>query len=128
MNPMHSDWRMLWRHLPGCAAGLALLAGAALGAETGSGSEPLKMDLAGLAPAAAGEVFALGAARSPDGHELKADLSSLLRDGKRWLPAMGEFHYSRYPASEWRGELLKMKAGGIDILATYVFWIHHEEV
>ena len=41
---------------------------------------------------------------------------------------MGEFHYARYPANEWREELLKMKAGGIDIVATYVFWIHHEEV
>jgi beta-galactosidase len=41
---------------------------------------------------------------------------------------MGEFHYSRYPANEWREELLKMKAGGISIVSTYVFWIHHEEV
>ena len=41
---------------------------------------------------------------------------------------MGEFHYARYPASEWEREILKMKAGGVDIVATYVFWIHHEEV
>ena len=41
---------------------------------------------------------------------------------------MGEFHFSRYPENEWREELLKMKAGGIDIVSTYVFWIHHEEV
>jgi hypothetical protein len=41
---------------------------------------------------------------------------------------MGEFHYTRYPENEWRAELLKMKAGGIDIVATYVFWIHHEEI
>jgi len=41
---------------------------------------------------------------------------------------MGEFHFSRYPENEWRGELLKMKAGGVDIVATYVFWIHHEEI
>ena len=31
------------------------------------------------------------------------------------------------PRAEWRDELLKMKAGGVDIVATYVFWIHHEE-
>jgi len=24
-------------------------------------------------------------------------------------------------------EILKMKAGGVQIVATYVFWIHHEE-
>ena len=41
---------------------------------------------------------------------------------------MGEFHFSRYPQNEWREELLKMKAGGVDVVATYVFWIHHEEI
>jgi hypothetical protein len=41
---------------------------------------------------------------------------------------MGEFHYSRVPENEWRAELEKVKAGGIDIVSTYVFWIHHEEV
>ena len=44
------------------------------------------------------------------------------------MPVMGEFHFTRYPQDEWRDALLKMKAGGIDIVATYVFWIHHEEV
>ncbi|HZI32651.1 MAG TPA: beta-galactosidase, partial [Candidatus Binatia bacterium] len=53
---------------------------------------------------------------------------SLLFDGKPWFPAMGEFHYARVPESEWRTELLKVKAGGIDIVSTYVFWIHHEEI
>jgi len=43
------------------------------------------------------------------------------------FPVMGEMHYSRVPQAEWREELLKMKAGGVDIVATYVFWIHHEE-
>ena len=41
---------------------------------------------------------------------------------------MGEFHFARYPTNEWREELLKMKAGGVDIVSTYVFWIHHEEI
>ena len=59
---------------------------------------------------------------------LGVDSYSLRRNGQRWLPVMGEFHFSRYPANEWRDELLKMKAGGVDIVATYVFWIHHEEV
>lgn len=51
----------------------------------------------------------------------------LIRDGEPWLPTMGEFHYSRYPREEWRNELRKMKACGVEIIATYVFWIHHEE-
>ena len=69
----------------------------------------------------------MGTARRPDGRELTADSRSLLLDSGPWLPVMGEFHYSRYPEAEWREELLKMKAGGIDIVASYVFWIHHEE-
>src|SRR5688572_27482001 len=76
----------------------------------------------------AGRHFRLGTAENPAGSTLTVDSKGLLMDGKRWLPVMGEFHYGRYPAREWRGELLKMKAGGIDIVATYVFWIHHEEV
>jgi hypothetical protein len=48
-------------------------------------------------------------------------------NGKPWLPAMGEFQYSRYAPELWEQELLKIKAGGIGIVATYVFWIHHEE-
>ena len=40
---------------------------------------------------------------------------------------MGEFQYSRYPCEEWEIELLKLKVGGVQIVGTYVFWIHHEE-
>lgn len=72
-------------------------------------------------------IFNMGAATNPAGTSLALDTRSLLRDGRAWLPVMGEFHFTRYPESEWREELLKMKAGGIDIVATYVFWIHHEE-
>jgi beta-galactosidase len=72
--------------------------------------------------------FKLGSNRSPDGQENTVDSRSLRLDGKPWFPVMGEFHYSRYPAKEWRAELLKMKAGGVDIVSTYVFWIHHEEI
>ena len=43
------------------------------------------------------------------------------------LPIMGEFHFSRYPAGEWKTALKNMQQGGVDIVATYVFWIHHEE-
>jgi hypothetical protein len=39
----------------------------------------------------------------------------------------GEIHYSRLWEEYWEDELLKMKNGGINIISTYVFWIHHEE-
>lgn len=66
--------------------------------------------------------------RNPQGQRIAVGDMCLLRNGRAWLPVMGEFHFSRYPAELWRDELLKMKAGGIDIVATYVFWIHHEEI
>ena len=88
---------------------------------------PLTITLPKSAPAPA-ETYHLGTARAPDGSTLTVDRRSLRLNGQPWTPVMGEFHYSRYPASEWREELHKMKLGGIDIVATYVFWIHHEEI
>lgn len=52
----------------------------------------------------------------------------LTRDGKPWLPASGELHYSRLPRELWEAELDKMKAAGLAIVSTYIFWIHHEEI
>jgi hypothetical protein len=68
------------------------------------------------------------AAKSPTGRILAINSRYLTLDGTPWLPVMGEFHYSRYPAPFWEDEILKMKAGGVQVIATYVFWIHHEEV
>ena len=60
--------------------------------------------------------------------EVKWDAHSLIIDGKRLVPAMGEVHYSRIPANEWATEIKKMKEGGIMMLACYVFWNHIEEI
>ncbi|EOW6772119.1 beta-galactosidase [Cronobacter muytjensii] len=51
----------------------------------------------------------------------------LEKNGECWIPVMGEIHYSRVSRESWKEELLKMKAGGITLIATYVFWIFHEE-
>lgn len=48
-------------------------------------------------------------------------------DGKPFIPIMGEFHYSRYPNEQWEEEILKIKAGGVNVIPTYVFWNLHEE-
>ncbi|HLX83582.1 MAG TPA: beta-galactosidase [Terriglobales bacterium] len=66
--------------------------------------------------------------QSSGGREIKVNNRYLTLEGKPWLPVMGEFHFSRYPEKYWEEEILKMKAGGIQIISTYVFWIHHEEV
>ncbi|MEG1834503.1 MAG: beta-galactosidase [Oscillospiraceae bacterium] len=49
------------------------------------------------------------------------------KNHKPIMPVIGEFHFSRYPNEQWEDEILKMKAGGIDIISTYLFWIYHEE-
>lgn len=65
---------------------------------------------------------------NPDEVEINVNNRYLTLGGKPWLPVMGEFHFSRFPRAQWEEQLLKMKAGGVDVVATYVIWIHHEEV
>ena len=55
------------------------------------------------------------------------DAKSLIIDGHRVCPVMGEIHYSRVPQDEWQREVRKMREGGVTIIATYVFWSHIEE-
>lgn len=66
-------------------------------------------------------------ARSGKVPEVTWDRHSLIIDGRRVCPVMGEIHYSRIPANEWANEVRKMKEGGVTIIATYVFWSHIEE-
>src|SRR5438874_1796314 len=79
-------------------------------------------------PAPANYTFVANEARSPSGHVLGLNAQYLTLDGKPWLPVMGEMHYSRVPESEWETEILKMKSAGVQIIATYIIWIHHEEI
>lgn len=48
--------------------------------------------------------------------------------GKPILPVMGELHFSRIRKDLWEDRILKMKACGINIISTYLFWNHHEEI
>lgn len=64
---------------------------------------------------------------SPDGGSIEVNNFYIVRDGKPVIPVMGEFHYTRYPAEQWEQEIMKMKAGGVNILPTYIFWSLHEE-
>ncbi len=65
--------------------------------------------------------------KDQEGNLYQADGVSLLINGKRVIPVMGELHFSRMEPEGWKEAILKMRAGGINILATYVFWNHHEE-
>ena len=73
------------------------------------------------------ETFRFGSNVRPDGVKFEVDSQGFIIGGKHVLPVMGEIHYARVPEQEWRREIQKMRAGGITIIATYVFWIHHEE-
>ena len=70
----------------------------------------------------------MGTAVAQNGATLGLNVSYFLRDGKPWLPVMGEVHFSRLPRAEWDDAIVKMQACGIDLIATYVFWNHHEEI
>ena len=50
------------------------------------------------------------------------------RDGRPVIPVMGEYHFVRDSRENWPRELAKMKAGGVNIAATYMLWIYHEEI
>lgn len=72
--------------------------------------------------------FRGGTSTNPRGEVIGLNDRYLTLNGKPWLPVMGEFHYTRVPKEEWEEQILKMKAGGVQIVSTYVIWIHHEEV
>ena len=88
----------------------------------------LTLDASARPPAVETPGFKMGTATAPGGHTLMLDSRSLLRDGQPWVFISGEFHFSRCPEAEWRDELLKIKAGGVSMVTSYIFWIHHEEI
>jgi len=111
-----------------CSAGIFSLL-LSLSSAISAQNMPAHMRIDATVPAPATETgfLHLGGV-SPTGHRVEVNSQYLTYDGKPWLPVMGEFHFSRFPQKYWEEEILKMKAGGVQIVATYVFWIHHEEV
>ncbi|MGG1553454.1 beta-galactosidase [Paenibacillus ferrarius] len=65
--------------------------------------------------------------RDPYGRSFGFTNFYMTKNGAPTIPVVGEFHFSRFSYLHWEEELLKMKAGGVNIIATYVFWIFHEE-
>ncbi len=70
--------------------------------------------------------FVFGTEKNPEGKTITVDSYGFKFDDSYVIPVMGEIHYSRVPEKDWQREIRKMKAGGITILSTYVFWNHHE--
>lgn len=85
------------------------------------------LDLRHVAPK---EIFPLGqkfTGKDPDGHEISFTNYYMQVDGKPFYGVSGEMHFCRVSPDQWEDAVLKMKAGGINIISTYVFWIVHEE-
>lgn len=49
------------------------------------------------------------------------------KDGRPYAVISGEMHFSRVPRERWREMLLKMRECGVNTVASYVFWNHHNE-
>lgn len=67
----------------------------------------------------------LGGTRA-DGRSFEVTSHFIEKDGRPVVPVIGEFHFSRFPPERWEDALRKIKAGGVDVVATYVFWNMHE--
>ena len=64
---------------------------------------------------------------NPTGDQLSFNNFFLERNGQPFYPVSGEFHYSRMDERRWEDELIKMRMGGVNVVATYLFWNHIEE-
>jgi hypothetical protein len=50
---------------------------------------------------------------------------AIRREDIGWIPISGELHYSRLPRHRWSERLRQLRAAGITVASTYVFWSHH---
>lgn len=91
----------------------------------GSISSQYKIDLGKVTPPTI-KYLQLGHS-GPTGKEICVNNLYMEEGGVPQLPVMGEIHYNRMDSRYWRDALLKMKASGIDIVATYCIWSLHEE-
>ncbi len=62
------------------------------------------------------------------GERIEVNSRYLSRGGRPVIPVMGEYHFVRDSRDRWRRELAKVKAGGVTVVSTYLFWIYHEEI
>src|SRR5580700_9968931 len=107
-----------------CAVNAAVVPASAIPDQTS------QIDIDATAPAVPPQPVqaALGTSRAANGNTLTVNSQYLVLNNHPWLPVMGEFHFTRVPEEQWEEEILKMKAAGVEIISTYVIWIHHEEI
>lgn len=64
---------------------------------------------------------------NPEGDRISFTNYYIELNGKPFFGLSGELHYSRCPSEYWEDGILKMKAAGLNIISSYIFWNHHEE-
>ncbi len=72
--------------------------------------------------------FKMGTSENSRGETILVNNRYLTINGRPEIPVMGELQYSRMDKNRWADEILKMKACGVNVIATYSFWNHHEEI
>jgi hypothetical protein len=88
-------------------------------------AQQYEIDVSGTQPTIKSGHLELGGS-NPQGDTIAVNSYYASLNNKPWIPVAGEFHFSRYPEQYWEDAILKMKAGGINVIATYVFWNMHE--
>lgn len=68
----------------------------------------------------------IGCAYAQPKHTFAISDGNFLYDGKPVQIHSGEMHYARIPHEYWKHRLQMVKAMGLNTVATYVFWNHHE--
>lgn len=59
-------------------------------------------------------------------HTFKIADGNFIYDGKPIQIHSGEMHFARIPKAYWKQRLQMLRAMGMNAVATYVFWNHHE--
>jgi len=70
--------------------------------------------------------LASGPAAQSQRHTFALGADDFLLDGAPLQIIAGEIHPARVPAEYWRHRILMAKAMGMNTIAAYVFWNHHE--
>lgn len=85
------------------------------------------LDLRNVAPKVIKTLGSKFSGKNPGGQEISFTNYYMELDRKPFFGVSGEMHFCRVSPDQWEDAVLKMKAGGINIISTYVFWIVHEE-
>ena len=90
--------------------------------KTQSMKKLLKLALAGLVFCAA---VLTTSAKAP-AHTFALGTNDFLLDGQPFQMRAGEIHPSRIPKEYWRHRIRMAKAMGLNTIAAYIFWDHHD--